>query len=348
VTPPHFGHVMEEAARTVLAPSCDGRPAGTACADGNACNGEELCDGEGRCLSSAPLACDDGDPCSDDACDPDVGCLHVANAAPCDDGDPCTGPDRCAAGFCAGTPACDDGNPCTEDSCAGSGCVHVPNAAPCDDGNACTTGDACAAGACTGPGTLACDDGDLCTADACVPIAGCAYAAAPRPSCVVADGAKIRIRDRESDAADHVQWSWRSPRPHASAVFGDPGATTRYALCVFDRVAGVPASAGAFALPAGAGWQAQAGGWAYRDRSGAADGIRAVRLQAGPKGAKMSLVAKGAGVPLPAPRHPYRLFAQDPALTVQLVRDDGTCWESTFTPAANRWHVATRFEARVP
>ncbi len=348
VTAPHFGHLMEEAERTVLAPSCAGEPAGAACADGNACNGEERCDGAGRCVTGPPLACDDGDPCSDDTCDPDLGCVRTANTAPCDDGDPCTGSDRCAAGVCTGTAACDDGNPCTDDLCAVTGCLHVPNAAACDDGNACTTGDACAAGACAATGTLVCDDADLCTADACVPEAGCVHAAAPRPSCFAAGEAKIRLRDRERDAGDQIHWSWRTAAPLASSVFGDPGAATRYALCLFDRVAGVPARATALGLPPGDRWRTRPGGWGYRDPRGAADGVRTVLLQAGPKGGKVAVVAKGADVPLPAPRYPYRFFGQDPALVVQLVRDDGTCWESSFGPVANRWHTATRFEARLP
>ncbi len=348
VTPPDFGHLMEEAARTVLAPSCAGRPAGVSCADGNACNGDERCDGEGRCLASPPLACDDGNPCRDDACDPDVGCGHVANAASCDDGDPCTAPDRCGDGLCAGSPACDDGNPCTDDACAPSGCLHVPNAAPCDDGDACSTGDRCAAGACAGTGMLVCDDDDLCTSDVCVPAVGCEHAAAPRPSCFAAGTAKIRVRDRAPDAGDQLVWSWRSGASLAPSVFGDPGAATRYALCVFDRVAGVPQAAATLGLPPGGGWERRPGGWAYRDRSGAADGVRTVSLQAGVKGGRIALTAKGAGVPLPVARHPYRLFGQDPVLTLQLVRDDGTCWESSFGPATNRWHVATRFEARLP
>jgi len=348
VTAPDYGHLMEEAERTVLAPSCAGAPAGAACADGNACNGEERCDDAGRCVTGPPLACDDGDPCSDDSCDPDLGCVPTANAASCDDGNPCTASDRCAAGACAGIPACDDGNLCTDDLCAAAGCVHVPNVVACDDGNACTTGDRCAAGACVATGTVGCDDGDLCTADACVPEAGCVHAAAPRVTCVAAEEAKIRLRNRDRDAGDQLVWSWRTTAPLAPSALGDPAGSTGYALCLFDRVGGIPARAAALAVSPGERWRTRPNGWAYRDPHGTVDGLRTVFLQAGPNGGKLALVAKGVGLPLPIPRYPYRLFAQDPALVVQLVRDDGTCWESTFGPATNRWHVATRFEARLP
>jgi hypothetical protein len=348
LTPPHFGHLMEAAERTVLAVACDGRPVGAACADGNACNGDETCDGAGHCVSGSALACDDGDPCSDDACDAASGCVHQANTASCDDGDPCTVGDACAAGSCVGVLTCDDGDPCTDDLCAAAGCLHVPNATPCDDGDACTTGDVCGSGVCTGAGAAACDDGDLCTADACVPVSGCVHAAAPRSDCVPAAMAKLQVRDRAPDGGDRVQWSWRTKALATPEAFGDPSAGATYGLCVFDRVAGTAAVAASLAIPPGARWKARAGGWIYRDRSAASAGVRTVLLAAGPKGARLTLDAKGAAVPMPMPWHPLRFFAEEPAVTVQLVRPDGGCWESTFTPAANHANSGTRFDARLP
>lgn len=51
---------------------------------------------------------------------------------------------------------------------------------------------------------------------------------------------------------------------------------------------------------------------------------------------------------MPVPRQPFRSFTVDPVVTVQLVRDDGACWESTFSPAENRANTGTRDEARFP
>lgn len=348
IAPPDYGHLMEVAARTVLAVSCEGRPAGAPCDDGNACNGAERCDGLGRCVAGSPLACDDGDPCSDDGCDADLGCTHDGNTAPCDDGNPCTVADVCAAGVCAGALGCDDHNPCTDDRCGIAGCEYAPNAAACDDGNACTVDDVCAAGVCGGGTALVCDDGDVCTADACEPLSGCRHAAAPRASCRAAAVAKIRIRDRTPDAGDQMQWRWRTDDAAPTDTFGAPTAGTSYGLCVFDRAAGTTSVAASLVVPAGARWQARASGWKYRDPAAAADGIRTVLLAAGPAGVTIQLEAKGVGLPMPVPRQPFRFFAVDPAVTVQLVRDDGLCWESTFTPAGGRANAGTRYESRLP
>jgi hypothetical protein len=77
VAPPDYGHVMETAEFTMLAPGCTGQPAGTPCSDEDACNGVEACDGAGACAPGTPLDCDDGDACTLDACDLAAGCSSV-------------------------------------------------------------------------------------------------------------------------------------------------------------------------------------------------------------------------------------------------------------------------------
>jgi hypothetical protein len=47
---------------------------------------------------------------------------------------------------------------------------------------------------------------------------------------------------------------------------------------------------------------------------------------------KVSIGAKGANIPMPAPASMGELFDQDTAVTVQLINDQtSTCWTSEFT-----------------
>ncbi len=116
------------AGASLVIPTCQGKPDGTPCDDGNVCTTGETCLG-GVCQGGSAAACDDGNGCTDDACDPVLGCVHAYNTAPCEDGDLCTGPDICAFGVCVpgGAIDCNDHNGCTNDSCDPMvGCVHTP------------------------------------------------------------------------------------------------------------------------------------------------------------------------------------------------------------------------------
>jgi hypothetical protein len=107
--------------------TCQGKPNGTVCDDGNFCTTGDICS-SGICQTGSPASCDDQDPCTDDSCKPKVGCLHDLNTATCETGDLCDGPDVCAYGVCITGPNifCNDGDPCTEDTCnPATGCVFV-------------------------------------------------------------------------------------------------------------------------------------------------------------------------------------------------------------------------------
>src|SRR5262249_60989522 len=54
--------------------TCDFRPAGTPCPDGNLCNGDETCSAFGKCLEGTPLDCTTNDLCKTDTCIPATGC----------------------------------------------------------------------------------------------------------------------------------------------------------------------------------------------------------------------------------------------------------------------------------
>lgn len=341
LVPPHFGHLMETAAVELFAVDCAGRASGTSCSDGNVCNGNEVCDGAGVCVPGTPLACDDGNPCTSDRCDLAAGCRHVATAGPCDDGDACTTGDACIDAVCAGgTVQCDDGNLCTADACdALTGCTHDDVTAPCDDGDACTTGDSCRAGLCVAATVLDCDDGDACTQDECRADSGCSHLAAGRSDCTLAGRTSIDLRDAVDDAKDRLTWKWSRGGATSEADLGTPASTSAYALCVYDRVAGASRHATGLRILPGAAWRrGGSGAWSYGDATGTADGVRTLRIRPGGAGtSRITLEAKGAALPMPAPVHPLRFFDVDPIVTVQLVnRETGRCWAAEFGPFHTR------------
>jgi hypothetical protein len=145
---------------------------------------------------------------------------------------------------------------------------------------------------------------------------------APRTDCRATKRSVLAIRDAKRDKGDTVTWQWRGGAATSLGDLGDPTATTRYALCVWDADGRVIR----LHVPAGGGrWRARgAKGFRYRDRKGSADGARDVLLRAG--GAARALVAvKAAGPALDTPRLPVTA-----PLTAQWVNDAGTCWEARF------------------
>jgi hypothetical protein len=352
VAPPHYGHLMESALRTVLVVDCAGKPVGASCSDGNLCNGAETCDGAGNCTAGADLDCDDSNLCTTDVCDPIDGCEYVHNSEPCNDGDACTTNDVCAAGVCTGGGMldCDDGNPCTDITCdSGSGCTFPSIPGSCDDENACTDGDTCVDGVCSpGPG-LDCDDGDPCTTDTCDDSGGCLNNSEPPAGCYIAESAKIDVRDQGVDSGDRIKWRWRGAAPAADV--GAPWATTSYALCVYDTYGDEPSVSASLRLPAGSRWRDRGSGSArYVDAAASSDGVKKLDLSTrSDASTKIKFVAKGDAVPMPAPVTPLRLFEQDPEVVSVLINDEtASCWTTAFPRAGTRRHREDQFKSRVP
>lgn len=244
---------------------------------------------------------------------------------PCDDGNPCTSADVCVDGTCAGV-AAEDG-------------------APCDDGNACTGPDTCQSGACTtavlADGTP-CDDGDPCSQpDTCE--AGVCAGVSPAPTCKIAGAgaALLAIDDRTPDNRDRLAWTWRKGAATSRGDFGNPRATTAYALCVYDTVDGVPQRRLTKVIPPSSRWRATARGFRFYDRGPSTGGIQSVVLTAGVAG-KSSIQVRGRGQALGLPGLP---FAKEPSVIVQLMNDT-TCWTSTHSTA--RTNKTTQFRAKSP
>jgi hypothetical protein len=320
------------------------RPQGVGCdigayEDNFPCNNGMLDAGE---------ACDDGSPLAGGCCAFD--CTPVASGVACEDDNSCA-QSRCdGAGACvvatnapAGTPCDGSGAACTIDLCDGAGACAATSASagtPCErDGDACTIDRCDGAGACAAAGNVTCSPCRRCESGACVDealLTGCR-----RPT--VAGAARVTLR------ADLIKWRWARGEETGNDDFGDPAATDDYQLCIFETTnIGSRRLLQGTAFPAGGScgdelcWTplgtppGERGFRYYDDRQ---PGIASLLLKPGPEGrALIAARSHGAHVELPTP-----LDVVTP-VTVQLQREDGTCWEADYTTSSVS--NETRFKAR--
>jgi 6-phosphogluconolactonase (cycloisomerase 2 family) len=146
----------------------------------------------------------------------------------------------------------------------------------------------------------------------------------------------VLLKDRLPDTHDLLTWKWTKGEATLKADFGDPLATTSYALCVYDRAGGTPALKVAADIPAGgtcAGkpcWKETAHGFKYVAKDASPDGVVSLALKEGLEGlAKITLTAKGVNVEMPS-----LPLDQDSTVTVQLKNDWGICWDADYTAPA--------------
>jgi predicted AlkP superfamily pyrophosphatase or phosphodiesterase len=165
------------------------------------------------------------------------------------------------------------------------------------------------------------------------PVAACGPA--PASGCrvpLVAGKASLQVTDEIPDTKDRLQWKWQTGATTTLADFGDPLATTGYALCVYDGAGALRSSA---AIPAGGTcnaksprpcWRASRSGFRYVDRDLTPAGVQQLNLRAGVAGkAQIGLKAKG-----PLLQTPDLPIGNLP-ITVQLVNADGQCWQATYS-----------------
>lgn len=176
-------------------------------------------------------------------------------------------------------------------------------------------------------------------------------AATPRAECLaplVGGRAKIGMRRNDDPGRNRFLWRW-SPGLATREAYGDPLATTTYALCLYDESGGIPALWSAAILPPGGicsrgkpCWSTSTKGFRYDDRDATTAGIRALKLSVGIDRARIDVKGAGAGLAWPGPVAPDRWLAQDGAVTVQVVNSIGSCWSTRFAAPATRLD-ATRF-----
>jgi hypothetical protein len=350
-------------------------PAGTPCTgDGNPCT-DDQCNGSGTCLhpdNTAP--CDDGlfcngaDTCAAGACtghpgDPCVGGAECATV--CDEtNDVCADP--------TGTPCADEGNPCTDETCDGAGsCAHTPNQAACDDGVFCNGADTCAGGACghagnpcagggecadtcdeatdscfEPAGTPCADDGDLCSSEACDGAGSCRHAFVPAFSCERPIAPRAALLSMQSGSTQQLSWVWRKGAATTKAAFGDPTQTTAYALCIYERESDILSLALTSEVRSGGTcgrkpcWKETPTGFEYSYKRPRRAGQDKVKMKAGKKAGKTSILVRRSGEGVTLPSLPLRSNA---TVTVQLRSSEGACWGADYSSAAR--NDATHFKA---
>jgi hypothetical protein len=348
---------------------------GTPCTDdGDPCT-TDTCDGSGSCVHAAHSgACDDGvfcngtDTCSAGACTQHAGdpCAGGAECATvCDEtNDVCADP--------AGTPCADDGNQCTDEACDGAGsCAHVPNQDACDDGLFCNGADTCAGGTCghagnpcagggecadacdettdsclEPAGTPCADDGDLCSSEACDGAGSCRHSFVPAFSCEKPLAPRAALLSMQSGGTQQLAWMWRKGPATTKAAFGDPTRTTAYALCIYEQETDIFSLALGSEVRSGGTcgrrpcWKATPTGFEYvykRPRRGGQD---KVKMKAGKKAGKTSILVRRSGEGVTLPSLPLPPNAR---VTVQLRSSEGACWGAEYSSATR--NDATRFKA---
>jgi len=201
-----------------------------------------------------------------------------------------------------------------------------------------------------GAGNEDCDDANPCTADSCPADDYCENTGTPRdPStCFENANTKIKISDDDDPEQDKFQWQWGRGDAFDQSDLGDPTLSTDYALCIYDATGGETTLAASLSLPAGnSGWRNNAPyGWKWSERDGLVNGIRKLDLRGGAAGkSKVKLRAGGSFLPLPGALAASAYFDEDPAVIVQLLSSEGSCWTSSFLPVDTSTNTTRLFSA---
>lgn len=157
-----------------------------------------------------------------------------------------------------------------------------------------------------------------------VPAVDCFGGSAP-------ERASLGLREHATnDARNRLRFISRRGDACDEADFGDPRVDTDYQLCVWSVGPGGTALIADPVAPAGAGWSTARNGFRFKQPVGEnPDGLRKIRLRAGPAGeARVRVQGRGAALALPA----LPLDGAD-SLVVQLHNGLGTCWEASFDGA---------------
>jgi len=148
---------------------------------------------------------------------------------------------------------------------------------------------------------------------------------------------QLTIKDNPlDDRKDKLLWKWFDGPSASLQEFGDPTFLTKINLCVYDYIAGVPSLVLSLTTPCTPDgcWRTVGEGWKYRSTTKDAppDGVQLVLLKTGigfTGHAKIKLKAQGMRLATPA----LPLF-QSSKVTVQLVNDEGKCWDADYAAPA--------------
>jgi hypothetical protein len=162
---------------------------------------------------------------------------------------------------------------------------------------------------------------------------------------VVSRQARLLLTDKTPDNRDLLVWKWIKGQTMATA-FGDPLGKDGYTLCIYDESGDVPRALIGATAPAGGTcgtkpcWRPQSTkGFKYKNWQLTPDGLLTVFLRAG-ESDKAKIIVTGRGANLRMPALPLSL-----PLRVQLLAENGQCWEAEYAPAGVRRNNTKAFDA---
>lgn len=148
----------------------------------------------------------------------------------------------------------------------------------------------------------------------------------------IAGKGRLQIRRGANPAKDAVAWKWAAGTVTEKADFGDPGAVTDYALCLYDEIGSMPVRRLRVAMEPGGAcsgkpcWRESSVGWQYKKADFQPKGQLQLKMRSGVTGkAQIALKARGFHLGLPV----LPLF-QDSLVRIQLRNGAGRCWESRY------------------
>lgn len=137
-----------------------------------------------------------------------------------------------------------------------------------------------------------------------------------------------------------LTWKWSKGAATSLADFGDPLASTTYAVCVYDEIDGHPTLVMDVVAPAGSGWSKTATGFKYANKTPTGNQPQNVTLHTTAAG-KATIIVNGKGDGLPLPALPLE---QTPKVVVQMQNTAGGCWEADYSLATK--NTSAQFKAK--
>jgi len=210
----------------------------------------------------------------------------------------------------------------------------------CDSGLLNGTLDSCCSMTCQfQPAGAGCaDEGNLCTSDKCDGAGNCAHAFEPATNCTLAGPRAGSIKLVNNPTRSSARFKWTKGPAVTLNDFGIPNGGTVYELCIYDEANGA-ASNMYHGQPGGPGvcgtapcWIERPTGWNFKSRSGAPDGIVAVRLKVGEAGkGRVQMSAKSNDLTFGT----FPLQAL-PRVVAQMRASTEQCWGANFSTGIRR------------
>jgi hypothetical protein len=174
---------------------------------------------------------------------------------------------------------------------------------------------------------------------------------APDPACGTGLKSSLTISNKDDNSRDSISWKLGSGPTTTQLDLGDPTAFTTYTVCIYDSVSGADSLVSTLTVPDGEGWRNKdPKGVQYKGSAAGPAGVTKLAVKtsnATANSSKLSLKAKGAVIPMPAPASAEKFFNMDSRVVVQLHTEAYSgCWSSEFSAAGT--NTPAKFAAKTP